>query len=97
MVDSVDLFWRAGSLHGRMPLLAPDVRAAAGLALVDLVWKAYIRDAGPGDVGPLFSGWKHSDHFLLSEDPRAGAVLSWLSSREGPLREGALLLKCHPA
>lgn len=75
-----------------MPLLAPDVRAATGLAIVDLVWKAYVRDAGPGDVGPLFSGWKYSDHILLSEDPRAGAVLSWLSSREGPLRDSAFLL-----
>lgn len=91
-MDSVDLFWRAGSLHGRMPLLAPNVRAATDLALVDLVWKAYVRDAGPGDVGPLFSGWKHPDHVLLSEDPRAGAVLSWVSSREGPLRHGAQLL-----
>lgn len=75
-----------------MPLLTPELRAAVDLALVDRVWKSYVRDAGPGDVGPLFSGWKHPDHVLLSEDPRAGAVLSWVSSREGPLRHGANLL-----
>ena len=75
-----------------MPLLTPELRAAVDLALVDRVWKAYVRDAGPGDVGPLFSGWKHSDQILLTEDPRAGAVLSWLSSRAGPLRQGAHLI-----
>lgn len=92
-MEDVDLFWIAGSLHGRFPLLAPPLRAAVDLALVDLVWKAYVRDAGPGDTGPLFSGWQHADHVLLSEDPRAGAVLAWLASRDGPLRAAATRLQ----
>ena len=66
-MEDVDLFWIAGSLHGRFPLLAPPVRAAVDLALVDIAWKSYVRDAGPGDTGPLFSGWQNADHILLSE------------------------------
>ena len=92
-MEDVDLFWIAGSLHGRFPLLAPPVRAAVDLALVDIAWKSYVRDAGPGDTGPLFSGWQNADHILLSEDPRAGAVLAWLASRDGPLRPAATLLQ----
>lgn len=92
-MEDVDLFWIAGSLHGRFPLLAPSVRAAVDLALVDLAWKTYVRDAGPGDTGPLFSGWQHADHVLLSEDPRAGAVLAWLASRDSPLRAAATRLQ----
>lgn len=76
-----------------MPLLAPPVRAPVDVALVDLAWKAYLRDAGPGDTGPLFSGWRHADQVLLSEDPRAGAVLAWLAGRDGPLREAAALMQ----
>lgn len=92
-MEDVDLYWIAGSLHGRMPLLVPPVRAAVDLALVDLAWKAFVRDAGPGDTGPLFSGWQHADQVLLSEDPRAGAVLAWLASRDGPLRVAAIRLQ----
>ena len=32
-MEDVDLFWIAGSLHGRFPLLAPPVRAAVDLGL----------------------------------------------------------------
>ncbi len=92
-MEDVDLFWIAGSLHGRMPLLSDPVRAAVDLALVDMAWKAFIRDAGPGDTGPLFSGWRHSDHVLLTEDPRIGSVLAYLASRDGPLRQAALRLQ----
>lgn len=41
VMEEVNLFWIAGSLHGRFPLLAPPVRAAVDLALVDLAWKAF--------------------------------------------------------
>ena len=92
-MEDFDLFWIAGSLHGRMPLLSGSVRAAVDLALVDMAWKAFIRDAGPGDTGPLFSGWRHSDHVLLTEDPRVGSVLAYLASRDGPLRQSALRLQ----
>ena len=92
-MEDVDLFWIAGTLHGRMPLLSDPARAAVDLALVDMAWKAFIRDAGPADTGPLFSGWQHSDHVLLTEDPRAGAMLSWLASRGGPLHPAASRLE----
>lgn len=88
-MEDTDLFWIAGLLHGRMPLLSPLVREAVDLALIDIAWKAFNRDAGPGDTGQLFSGWQNADHVLLTEDPRAGAVLTWLSSRDGPLRAAA--------
>lgn len=75
-----------------MPLLSPLVREAVDLALIDIAWKAFNRDAGPGDTGQLFSGWQNADHVLLTEDPRAGAVLAWLSSRDGPLKTAATRL-----
>lgn len=88
-MDQSELFWIAGKLEGQLPLLAPDVRESVDLALVDIAWKSYLRDAGPGETGPMFSGWKDADHVLLSADPRAGALLAWLSTRDGPLRSAA--------
>lgn len=92
-MEDVDLFWIAGTQHGRLPLLDPAVRSAVDLALVDLVWKAYLRDAGPSDTGPLYTGWRHVDQVVLSEDPRAGAVLAWLAARDGPLQHAAGLMQ----
>jgi hypothetical protein len=84
-MDEADLFWITGLLHGRMPQLAPRVRSAIDLALVDLAWRAFVRDAGPSDSDDADQASIPDDDVLRTRDPRAGAVVSFLASKAGPL------------
>lgn len=88
-MDEADLFWITGLLHGRMPQLAPRVRSAIDLALVDLAWRAFVRDAGPSDSDDADQASIPDDDVLRTRDPRAGAVVSFLASKAGPLQVAA--------
>jgi hypothetical protein len=88
-MDEADLFWITGLLHGRMPQLAPRVRSAIDLALVDFAWRAFVRDAGPSDSDDADQASIPDDDVLRTRDPRAGAVVSFLASKAGPLQVAA--------
>jgi hypothetical protein len=88
-MDEADLFWITGLLHGRMPQLAPKVRCAIDLALVDMAWRAFVRDAGARDDDGLDQASRPDDDVLRTTDPRAGAVAAFLASKAGPLQSAA--------
>ena len=74
-----DLFWTLGQLRGRSadgP--TPSARTNA-FATVNAAWRAYRLDAGARELGIHHTGSPHDDHVLLTEDPRADAVLSYLA------------------
>lgn len=88
-MDEADLFWITGLLHGRMPQLAPKVRRAIDLALVDIAWRTFVRDAGARDDGRSDQASRPDDDVLRTTDPRAGAVVGFLASQAGPLQSAA--------
>ena len=72
------LFWTLGQLRGLgADGPAPSGRASA-FATVNLAWKTYLLDAGAREFGIHHSRSRHDDHILLTEDPRADAVLAYL-------------------
>ena len=73
------LLWTLGRLRGRCadgP--APSGRASA-FAAVNSAWKAYRLDAGARELGLHHAGSRFDHHILLTEDPRADAVLAYLA------------------
>lgn len=93
-MDEADLFWITGLLHGRMPQLAPKVHNAIQLALVDMTWRSFVRDAGvgAGDDRASDRAMKHDDDVLRTSDSRAGAVVAFLASKAGPLQTAAKII-----
>lgn len=88
-MDEADLFWITGLLHGRLPQLSPKVRSAIDLALVDMAWRTFVRDAGARDDDDTDRAANPDDDVLRTTDPRAGAVAAYLASKAGPLQLAA--------
>ena len=73
------LFWTHGQLRGRCADGPKPFDRAAQFAVLDAAWRSFLRDAGAREFGLHHSRSPHDDHILLTEDPRADAMLDHLA------------------
>ncbi|RYD19933.1 MAG: hypothetical protein EOP89_14990, partial [Lysobacteraceae bacterium] len=78
------LGYAIGRLAGAIRFASPELRKVARLATVADAWRAYRRDAGPGDVGPAHRPSPDALSILLTDDTRRDAVVLWLAAHGIP-------------
>jgi hypothetical protein len=83
-LDLTSLGYAIGRLAGATRFASPEIRKVAALATVSDAWRAYRRDAGPGDVGTAHEASADSMSILLTDDPRRDAVVLWLATHGVP-------------
>ena len=74
---------------------SPELRRAVSLAQISAAWDIFLRDAGPGDVGPAHEAPESSTALLTSDDPRRDGVLLWLADYGAPVIAEAAALVAH--
>ena len=72
---------------------SPELKRAVALAQVSSVWDVFLRDAGPGEVGPAHEDVIGNTGITCTHDDRRDGVLLWLSENGATaIAEGAVLL-----
>jgi hypothetical protein len=82
--DHTSLGYALGRLAGAIRFASPEIRKVASLATVADAWRAYRRDAGIGNVGPVHQPSTDALSILLTDDPRRDAVVLWLAAHGVP-------------